>query len=113
MNKIVKGLTKNDRKSEKKENLGIEKVDIHIFCGKCGKEIKMKHDFIVNKCIYCSKILCEKCMVLECVNPSSHRIAYCKDCWDAGEEYRPIIEELESKMQNAYTEWRHKCRCVL
>ncbi len=87
-----------------------ERVEYHRFCDECGEEIITGLGFRVAKCMYCKKELCGKCIAHEDSNPSTHRIVYCKDCWNVGEEYRHDIEELNSKIQCLYKEWQNKCK---
>ena len=85
-------------------------TEYHRFCDDCGTEIRTGLGFRVAKCMCCKKELCWECIAYEDSNPSTHRIVYCKNCWNIGKEYRSTIEELSSKIQDLYKEWQDKCK---
>jgi len=87
-----------------------EASETHKFCDVCGKEINMGLACSVAKCMYCGIDLCETCVGHEDETPGDYREVYCKKCWDLGEQYRPIIEELNAKIEALYNEWRSKCK---
>lgn len=94
----------------KESKVQYEMTEYHRFCDECGEEITTGLGFSIAKCIYCNKELCGKCITHEDSNQSTHRIVYCKTCWNVGEEYRPTIEELNSRIQDLYKEWQNKCK---
>lgn len=96
----------------KESKVQYERIEHHRFCDKCGEEIRALPGVRVAKCMYCNKDLCEKCVAYEDSNLSTHRIVYCNDCWNIGEEYRRTIDELSSKIQSLYKEWQDKCKVL-
>lgn len=87
-----------------------EATETHKFCDACNDEIKMGLQCSVAKCMYCGKDLCEKCIGHEDSTPGDYRDVFCKKCWELGNQYRPIIEELHSKIESLYKEWQDKCK---
>lgn len=86
-----------------------EVVERHRFCDVCGTEIALGLACSSARCMYCRKDLCEKCIGHEDPVFGDYRDVFCKKCWDAGEQYRPIIEELRLKIEELYKEWQKKC----
>ncbi len=87
-----------------------EATERHKFCDVCGIEIKMGLACSSTYCMYCRKDLCESCIGHEDLTPGDYREVYCKNCWELGNEYRPIIEKLSIKISSLYDEWEDKCK---
>lgn len=93
----------------KETKIQTEVIEKHKFCDVCGVEIRRDLACTVARCWYCKKDLCEKCIGYEESDGSDYRTVYCKRCWEIGEHYRPLIEELGTKIEQLYTEWTNKC----
>ncbi|MFA5152767.1 MAG: hypothetical protein WC554_09425 [Clostridia bacterium] len=83
---------------------------LHKFCDVCGDEIRIGLACSVARCKYCKKDLCEKCIGYEENTGGDYRIVYCKDCWNKGENYRPLIEQHENEIDILYEQWRNECK---
>ena len=94
-------------KETKKQREVIEK---HKFCDVCGAEIRIGLACISARCMYCKRDLCENCIGYEEDTGGDYRDVWCKNCWTLGDQYRPLIEELETKIKQLYTEWEDKCK---
>ena len=89
-----------------------ELVEHHKFCDVCGKEISMGLKCTSARCMYCGKDLCENCIGHEDCTPGDYRDIFCKKCWEIGNEYRPVIGELNAKVEALYKEWQDKCKDI-
>lgn len=87
-----------------------EAVEQHKFCDVCGTEIRVGLVCSAARCQYCGKDLCEKCVGHEDETGGDYRNVFCKRCWEIGEQYRPIIEELDKKIEELYKGWQGKCK---
>ena len=87
-----------------------EVIERHKFCDICGVEINIRLACSAAHCMYCRKDLCENCIGHEEDDGSDYRSCYCKRCWEIGEQYRPTIEKMETKIGQLYDEWISKCR---
>ena len=88
----------------------IEFKNYQKFCDICSKEITIGLECSKAKCMYCKKDLCEDCVGHENDTHGDYRDIWCKKCWEIGEEYRPIIEELHKKIEVLNKEWQDKCK---
>ncbi len=84
----------------------------HKFCDVCGKEIIIGLACSKAKCMYCKKDLCEECIGHEDSTMGDYHDVFCKGCWYLGEQYRPIILELHTKIEVLYKEWQDKCKVL-
>lgn len=87
-----------------------EMIENHKFCDVCGAEIRIGLACSAAYCMYCRKDLCENCIGHENSTMVDYRDVYCKQCWELGKQYRPIIEELHLKIESLYKEWQDKCK---
>ena len=87
-----------------------ESAEKHKFCDVCGVEINIGLSCSAAHCMYCRKDLCEKCIGHEEDDVSDWRMCWCKRCWDIGENYRPLIENLNTHIKVLYKEWQSKCK---
>ena len=82
----------------------------HKFCDICGSEIKIGLACSKAICEYCGKDLCDRCIGYEENTGGDYRIVYCKECWEKGDMYRPLIEKHELEIAKIYTEWQSLCK---
>ena len=94
----------------KETKIQTEVIEKHKFCDVCGTEITIGLACSSACCMYCKRDLCEKCIGYEEHTGGDCRGVWCKNCWALGEQYRPLIEELETKIEQLYTEWGDKCK---
>ena len=87
-----------------------EVVEPHRYGDICGEEIRIGLACSTARCTYCGKDLCENHIGYEEETPGDYRVVYCENCWNLGEQIRPIIEELQSNVGNLYKEWQDKCK---
>ena len=87
-----------------------EVIEQHRYCDVCGDEINISLTCNFIRCMYCGKDLCDKCISHEENNYGSHRIVYCKKCWDLGEGILGKIEKLHNKIESLYQEWQDLCK---
>lgn len=87
-----------------------EVTERHKFCDVCGEEIRIGLACGSARCICCKRDLCKKCIGHEEEDGSDYLTVWCKRCWELGEQYRSLIEELETKIEQLYTEWQDKCK---
>ena len=80
------------------------------YCDVCETQIPKGLACWRAHCEYCGKDLCDKCIGHEEETGGDYRIVYCKTCWEIGDEYRPLILELDIKISNLYKEWQTKCK---
>ena len=94
----------------KKKSILEKSVERHKFCDICGTEIHIGMARSKAQCEYCGKDLCNKCIGHEDNTIGDYRNVWCKRCWDIGNEYRPIIDELETKIEELYSRWQELCK---
>ncbi len=87
-----------------------EVIKRHKFCDVCGNEISSTMACSRAVCECCGKDLCEKCIGHEDSSCGDYRIVYCKRCWEIGEPYRAVIDELENRIECGYADWQNACR---
>jgi len=80
------------------------------YCDECNTEIRIGLACSKAVCEYCGKDLCDKCIGHEDYSGGDYRIVYCKNCWEIGDKYRPIIEKLNNEIDNLYKEWQSLCK---
>lgn len=69
-----------------------------------------RFEMFFSRCTYCKKDLCENCIGHEDCTPGDYRDVFCKKCWEIGNEYRPVIGELNARVDALYKEWQDKCK---
>jgi len=87
-----------------------ESIERHKFCDICGIEIHIGLTCSVARCSYCRKDLCNDCVGNEEDTFGDYRDVSCKKCWEIGEPYRLLTEELHSKIEALNKEWHDKCK---
>jgi hypothetical protein len=87
----------------------VETVKRHKFCDDCGVEVPVGLACCKASCEYCKKDLCDDCVGHEEETGGDYRIVWCKKCWSAGDELRPVIEEHHNEIERLYKLWRDKC----
>ena len=87
-----------------------EAIEKHKFCDICGVEINIGLVCSAAHCTYCRKDLCNECIGHEESDGSDYRTCWCKRCWEIGEQYRPMIEKMETKIEQLYAEWQDRCK---
>ena len=93
----------------KETKVNKEVTERQKFCDVCGEEITIGLRCSVARCEYCKKDLCSDCVGHEVATGGDYRVVYCKSCWEIGNEYRPIIDDLEVRIEYLFGEWREKC----
>ena len=78
------------------------------FCDFCSNEINTRYSS--SQCKNCKKDICSKCIEHEDDFCGDRPDAWCKKCWDIGNEYRLKIKELESQIEKLQEEWESKCK---
>lgn len=81
----------------------VEKVEKEVYCDICGE--KLDDYYPKPHCHMCGRDLCYKHVRYE-DNTYDSAEYYCKDCWDAGEDYR----KLQDKLDKEYIAWVEKCK---
>jgi len=87
-----------------------ETTERHKFCDVCGKEISIGLACSAAHCEYCKKDLCEECIGHEEDTWGDYRQVYCKQCWEIGNYYRPLIEKIEKELDQLYQDWQNECK---
>lgn len=94
----------------KKEKLIKEVVINHRICDDCGLELAF---YELSTCCKCGKDLCTQCV--EHIedgddDDNDNEYAYCKSCWNIGEEYRKEIEKHQEAIDKLQEAWDNECK---
>lgn len=81
-----------------------------VYCDDCGKELRRKMACSVARCELCGADLCDSCVATEVSTMGDYREVYCNSCVVISEDYKPLIMELEDRIDNLNDTMTTRCK---